>query len=148
MRQETIEVQHAANYVEGDDVSSKNWQMKLFKARESFILHELASRMLSARESGTPIFDAWMLQESDNVQSLATAYGENITVEQFDNAIQSAKPELKPVLEKLFSLYSLDRIITDGVFYLQNGFISAKQSEAISIEIRKLCHDLGNNMRE
>lgn len=87
-----------------------------------------------------------MLQESDNVQALATAYGENMAIEQFAKAIQSAKAELRPVLQNLFSLYALDRIMADGVFFLQNGFISAKQSELASIEIRRLCHELGNNM--
>jgi hypothetical protein len=86
------------------------------------------------------------LQESDNVQALATAYGENMTLEQFARAIEIANPESKPVLQKLFSLYSLDRIMADGVFFLQNSFISAKQSEAIAIEIRSLCHELGSNM--
>jgi acyl-CoA oxidase len=148
LRNEPIEAQHAAFHVAGDDVSSSDWQIKLFKKRESFTLNELASRMFIARQNGAPIFDTWMLQESDNVQALATAYGENMTVEQFNKAIQSAKPELKPVLQKLFSLYSLDRIIADGVFFLQNGLINAKQSEAISVEIKRLCHELGDHMPE
>lgn len=146
IRQEPIEVRHAAFHIAGDDVTSAEWQMKLFKGRESFLLSELASRMFIARESGASIFDTWMLQESDNVQALATAYGENMTLEQFAKAIEVAIPESKPVLQKLFSLYSLDRIMADGVFFLQNGFISAKQSEAIALEIRSLCHELGNNM--
>ena len=69
-----------------------------------------------------------------------------MALEQFAKAIEVAKPALKPVLQKLFSLYALDRIMADGVFFLQNGLISAKQSEAIAIEIRSLCHELGNNM--
>lgn len=52
IRQEPIEVQQAANHVAGDDVSSADWQIKLLKGRESFMLNELASRMFIARESG------------------------------------------------------------------------------------------------
>jgi acyl-CoA oxidase len=60
IRQEPIEIQHAAFHIAGDDVTSAEWQMKLFKGRESFLLSELASKMFIARESGASIFDTWM----------------------------------------------------------------------------------------
>lgn len=148
LRSEAIEVQQAANHLPCEQVSSSEWQMKVFKARENFLLNELASRMFLARQEGKPVFDTWMLNESDNIQALATAYGENITIEQFHKAIQSANPVLQERLKELFSLYSLDRIIADGVFYLQNGFISAKQSEEAVKEIQRLCTVLGKDALE
>ena len=148
MRAEPIEVQQAANHLPCEQVSCPEWQMKVFKARENFLLNELASRMFLARQEGKPVFDTWMLNESDNIQALATAYGENITIEQFYKAIKGANPVLQERLRDLFSLYSLDRIIADGVFYLQNGFISAKQSEEAAKEIQRLCTLLGKDALE
>jgi acyl-CoA oxidase len=145
---EPIEVQHSQNHVAGDDVSSAEWQLKLFRARERFVLNELASRMFAARQEGKSVFETWMLQESDNVQALATAYGENMTIESFANAIKSANPTLAPTLKDLFSLYALDRIVTDGVFFLQNGFVNTNQMSAIQAEIQRLCSDLGKDALE
>jgi hypothetical protein len=51
-------------------------QMALFKAREDFLRNELSGKMMMARANEVPIFDTWMFSESDNVQALATAYGE------------------------------------------------------------------------
>ncbi len=82
LRSQPIEDQHAANKIACDNVSSSDWQMKLFKAREQFLLNELASKMFMAKQEGKNVFDTWMLNESDNIQALATAYGENITIEQ------------------------------------------------------------------
>ena len=145
LRAKPMKLQHEANNIPGKDVSSADWQLKLFKARESFLLNELASRLFMATEKGKPLFDTWMLAESDNVQALATAWGENVTIEQFDKAIKTADVSLQPTLKKLFSLYALDRIVADGVFYLQNGFINAEQSELIQKEIQSLCTELGHN---
>jgi len=145
LRAEPIKTQHELNHIPTKNVSSPEWQLKLFKAREMFLLNELASKLFLSTEKGAPLFDTWMLRESDNVQALATAWGENMTIEQFDKAIQTAEDSLKPTLKKLFSLYALDRIVADGVFFLQNGFVSAEQSEHIQKEIQSLCSELGQN---
>jgi len=145
LRAEPIKTQHELNHIPTKNVSSPEWQLKLFKAREMFLLNELASKLFLATEKGAPLFDTWMLRESDNVQALATAWGENMTIEQFDKAIQTAEDSLKPTLKKLFSLYALDRIMADGVFFLQSGFVSAEQSEHIQKEIQRLCSELGEN---
>jgi hypothetical protein len=145
LRAEPTKTQHELNHIPTKNVSSSEWQLKLFKAREMFLLNELASKLFLATEKGAPLFDTWMLRESDNVQALATAWGENMTIEQFDKAIQTAEDSLKPTLKKLFSLYALDRIVADGVFFLQNGFVSAEQSEHIQKEIQRLCSELGEN---
>ncbi len=148
LKSESIEAQHAANHLACDDVSSADWQMKLFKKREQFILNDLAGRMFVARQEGKSVFETWMLNESDNVQALATAYGENLTIEQFNLAIQTAHSSLVPTLKQLFSLYALDRVVADGVFYLQNGIVNAKQMAQIQTEIQRLCAVLGKDALE
>lgn len=144
MRSESIEIQQAANNIPGTDVTCSKWQMAVLARREGFLQCELATKMFKARESEEPLFTTWMMKESDNVQALATAYGENMTIVQFDKVIQeTASANLKPTLKQLFSLYALDRILQDGVFFLQNGIINATQSAAARVEIHRLCAELG-----
>jgi len=147
LRSESVEVQQKKNHIQGS-VTSPEWQLKMFKAREHFVQNELAGRMFAARQEGKSVFETWMLQESDNVQALATAWGENLTLEQFDLAIRSAKPVVAEGLKELFSLYALDRIMSDGVFYLQHGFMNASQAAAAQAEIQRLCTELGKNALE
>lgn len=148
LRKQPLEKQHAANHIQGVDYSKSTFFLSLFKARENWILNELASRLFIAKQKGKHIFETWMLEESDMVQALATAYGENIALTQFELAIQNAKPELRETLKKLFSLYALDRIVNDGVFFLQNGFLNGKQSDGMIKEIQMLCNDLGKDALE
>jgi acyl-CoA oxidase len=130
-------------------VGSVEWQKKLFKAREQFVLNELAGKLFLARQDGKHIFETWMLHESDNVQALATAYGENIAIEQFDKTIgQVQNAAVKATLQKLFSLYALDRVLADGVFFLENGILNGAQTAAITAEVQRLCTDLGKDMLE
>ena len=149
LRAQPLDKQHAANRLAGD-VSSRDWLKRAFKAREQFILNELAGRLFAARQNNKQVFEVWMLEESDNVQALATAYGENIAVEQFDKAVQEAagSPAVQAVLGKLFSLYALDRIAADGVFFLQNGLIDGTQSAQIAREAQRLCTELGKDALE
>ena len=139
--------QQAKNNIPGE-VTSIEWQLRLLKAREFFLLNELSSRMFTAKANDVPIFDTWMLKESDNVQALALAWGENITAIQFDKVILTAQHSLQKPLRKLFSLYILDRVMADGVFFLQNGFITATQSQDATAEIQRLCGELGKDALE
>lgn len=148
LKQESLAAQQAANHISCDDVTSKDWLMKLFKTRQEYLTNDLAGDMFMAKQEGQPLFDTWMLGKSDNIQSLATAYGENMALEQFAKSIETCNPTLKPKLNQLFTLYALDRVITDGVFFLQNGIISAEQSQACQREIQNLCTELGKDALE
>jgi len=147
-RGEDIADQHKANNVAGDDPENADWLLTLFKRREEFVQCELASRMFMSKQNETPLFEAWMTQESDNIQALATAWGERMTLEQFDAGIKKADAKLQPTLRKLFSLYALDRVQADGVFYLTEGLINPEQSAAIKQTVQALCADLGKDALE
>ncbi len=120
----------------------------MFQAREQFILNELSGKMFMSNQEGKPIFDTWMLKESDNIQALATAYGENLAIREFAKILGTCNEGLRPKLTQLFQLYALDRIMVDGVFFLTNGFINAEQSEAANTQIQRLCGELGKDALE
>lgn len=148
LKQEPLASQHAARSIPCDDVTSKDWLLKLFKARQEYLTCDLAGDMFMAKQEGKPLFDTWMLGESDTIQALATAYGENMALEQFAKSIETCEETLKAKLSQLFTLYALDRVITDGVFFMQNGMITAEQSQACQKEIVKLCTELGKDALE
>ena len=66
---------------------------------------ELGKKMRAAGKEGR--YDTWCYKEQDLVQGAARAYGERLVSECFSNTINSADPELRPVLEKLYNLYQL-----------------------------------------
>lgn len=147
MRQGTVAEQHQANHIAGD-VDTADWQLNVIKQRKEFLLNELAGKMFMSNQEGKPIFETWMLGESDNIQALATAYGETLALEEFAKVIETCNPVLKPKFKEMFSLYALDRIVNDGVFFLQNGLINAEQSQACQREIQRLCSELGKDALE
>ncbi len=61
--------------------------------------------MMSAGMEG--LFDMWMYEKSDLIQSAAKAHGERLISEQFLNAIGKADPSLQPVLETMYKLYAV-----------------------------------------
>lgn len=148
MRQQPLAEQQAANHLPTDDVRTIDWLLKMFQARETWILNELSGKMFMAQQEGKPIFDTWMLTQSDNIQALATAYGENLAMQKFAETIQTANPVLQPKLTQLLQLYGLDRIHNDGVFFLEKGFLNAEQSESANLHIQNLCSELGKDALE
>jgi acyl-CoA oxidase len=93
-------------------------------------------------KEGQPLFEVWMKQESDTIQALARAHGERIILEQFNEVVNSANGEAKPVLEALFQLYALAIIEGHLSSYLLHGLISIKTGQQVSTMVRDLVHKL------
>ena len=124
--------------------------LELLAAREQWLKCELAGRLYESKKAGTPLFDAWMLQESDNVQALATAYGQRIVVEQFDLAIETAAKAPGALawtnvalLRDMRQLYALNVVLEDAAFFLAHGFMSPGDVEGAQRHVRELCASLG-----
>jgi acyl-CoA oxidase len=77
-----------ANNAQSWDISNLNNQLKLFRLREQLLVKELGTNMNKKTSSGISIFEAWMKQESDLVQTLARAHGDRIVLEQVIISIQ------------------------------------------------------------
>lgn len=126
------------------DVTSKEYQMKLFQVREKYLLHQLAGRMGLAKRAKSSIFDVWMLKESDCIQALAGAYGENMVLTQFQDFVDKMDdPSTQSVLNSIRSLYVLSRIEADMSWFLTEGLLSPSDGRKVSEAARKLCEQLG-----
>jgi len=123
--------------------SDEGWQTSLFNARANMRLNELASRLHSSKSSGTPLFDSWMLQQSDYVQASALAFGERVVLDSFNAAISRADPSLQPVLKDLRTLYVASNIEKDLGYLLKEGLISPAQADQVIDLSTALCAKLG-----
>ena len=98
------------NTVKGKFGSNK-WFKSLFEKRENILLFNLG--MSYEIKAKIEKYEAWMFEESDNIQSLAKAYGEKIVVEKFLEKIDSSDENTKHILTKLFELFSYCKINED-----------------------------------
>jgi len=89
---------------------ASHYQKHLFAQREAVYLVELARRMEKKMKAGAGLFQVWMMEESDLVQSVAMAYIEHLVFDQLQNVISqnSSNEDLVDVLTKIRNLYAVD----------------------------------------
>merc|ERR1712203_393222 len=87
------------------DLSNQKFLSYLLATRELKQFWELGEKMVKAGKDGT--FNTWMLEESDLIQGAARAYGDNLILTRFAQVLVECDLELKPMLEKIFTLYAL-----------------------------------------
>lgn len=122
--------------------------LHLFVTREQSQFATLGHRMQAKMKNGEKLFDIWMLQESDLVQSCARTLGDRIAVQQClhnlaeFNAKNPTEKVTSAVLEKLFILFALRRIELDISGYLTNKLLTLTQGAEISERSRVLCREI------
>ena len=73
-------------------------------------------------KGGKDLFQIWMKEESDLIQSTAKSYGESICLEQFLVNIHSIKsPKSQEMMTKLATLYALNSIQRDLAWFMSEG---------------------------
>ena len=75
---------------------------------------------------GKDLFQIWMREESDLIQSVARSYGESICLEQFLINIHALKSSQKAqeMLTKLATLFALNSIQKDLAWFIAEGVFS------------------------
>lgn len=106
--------------------------LKLFELRNKILLYDLAYDMF---ESKKDIYDTWMYEKSDNIQELATSYGENIVVNQFLKVIEESDDDLKETLIELYKVYCLTLIKENIGFFIKENLINKKSYEKVNEEL-------------
>lgn len=96
--------------------------LSLFQYRETTTLLALAERVKRGVKSGKDLFQVWMQEESDLIQTTARAYGETICLQQFIRIIHAAKTaKVREMLTKLAVLYALSVIQRDVAWFVADG---------------------------
>jgi len=124
------------------DVSNQDLLRYLFEYRFAAKITQLATTLQTKLAEGQKIFKLWMTQESDLVQAVARAYGENIILGQFHRALQDSKPSIREMLSRLFSLYALSVIENDMTWFLTEGVLTVKQAKMVTHHARDLCKEV------
>ncbi len=124
------------------DLTSSSYLHYLLQRREDKLFFSLGTSMMQAGREG--LFDKWMYDESDLIQSAAKAYGERLVSEQFLNVIEKADSSLKPVLEQLYKLYAVDAVEQNLGWYLASETLPVSAGAMVGGVAAKLCKDLSH----
>lgn len=147
------------------DISNVAHLEYLLKARENLLYTNLKKKMASAliytkvgkkmpgmlkpfgdklQEKG--IFNTWMLQEQDLIQSFARSYADRIICEAFRETIAGkygvVDPSLNSVLDEVFLLHLLSTIEQDLPTFMENDLLNPGLANQVIDLNRKICADL------
>lgn len=83
-------------------------------------------------EEGKTYFDIWQYEVSDEIQSLAQAFGERFILQNsLLNLAKIKNPGAKKAIEQAIFLHSLNVVRLNVAYYLTNGVISAEAAEEL-----------------
>lgn len=118
------------------------FQRDIFRGREQDLTRAIAFGMKRELDRGTAPFAAfnkWQLR----FVALAEAHVERLIHDRFQTAVTAcADPTLQATLNDLCDLYALSRIHADRAWFMENGYLVASKSQAVSAEVERLCAEL------
>lgn len=123
----------------------------LFVERERRQLTALAAALHQKLAGGSKLFDVWMLESSDEIQSAAMSFGSRVALQQsvlvlqrmgarYRNGAQDQRTQR--VLTQLMQLYALRRIEIDLPWFLTTRTLDIEQGAAVSERVRQLCREI------
>lgn len=134
---------HAVPKPSGQSFTDPGYLLWLLAERETVLFSKLGKAMGAAGKEG--LFDAWMLKESDLIQSAARAFGDRLIAERFLVKINEGDLDssLKPVLTQLFTLHCIAQIEKNLGNMLILGLVAPNQVADIKSAAVKMCQELG-----
>ena len=86
----------------------------------------------SLQEKG--VYNTWMFQEQDLIQSFAHTYADRIIAEAFEDVIRGQEVKgtsLEGVMDKVFQLHLLSTLERDLAWFMENDVLTAAQGEEV-----------------
>jgi acyl-CoA oxidase len=132
---------------EGGDLLEREEQLRLVRFRQEHVLDGAARRLKRGIDAGRPPFEV-LVDCQDHVVEAARAWVDLVVLESFAEAVEAcADPELRPVLDRLCSLYALHRIEAERGYYQEHGRLSAQRSKAVIKAVNELCAQVRGDAR-
>nr|CAB3219772.1 acyl-coenzyme A oxidase 3, peroxisomal [Phallusia mammillata] len=124
------------------DPSDTIFLHNLLCSRENLKFKQLQQKLVEAGKSG--LFDAWMLKESDLVQSSAKSFGERLVSEQMLATIGSDETDasLKLTLKLVHHLYLADVVERDMGWFIAEELMTPQQAKQLSTVSADLCREM------
>jgi len=123
------------------DLTNADFLLYLLQAREMKLFRELGEKMAKAGREGT--FKTWMLEESDLIQKAARAYGDHLIADRFSTVLNETEADLQPILQKIFTLYSITVIERNLPWFIISKTLSKEQGLEVKTLAAQLCAELG-----
>src|SRR3954447_21222068 len=123
------------------DLLARKTQLDLFRWRYEHLLAGAARRLKGGIDAGKDPFTV-LVDCQDHVVETARAWVDLVVLEAF-----AAKAEGEPLLERLCSLYALQRIEAERGYYQEHGRLSAARSKAVIKAVNALCAELRPDAR-
>jgi acyl-CoA oxidase len=124
------------------DLRSRETQCELIRWRQEHILSGAARRLKGGIDAGTDPFLV-LVDCQDHVVEAARAWADLVVLESFAAAVERCEDEaLRPVLDRLCSLYALSRIEAERGWYQEHGKLSSPRSKSVIKLVNALCDEL------
>jgi len=124
---------------DGGELLDREVQLRLLRWRQEHILQGVARRLKGGIDSGREPFDV-LLDCQDHVVSAARAWVDLVVLEAFAAAVERCDdPGLRPILDRLCSLYALSRVEAERGWYQEHGRLTAAHSKAAIKAVNALC---------
>jgi acyl-CoA oxidase len=125
-----------------DHLLDHEFHAAALRYREDRLTASLARRLRQRIDDGMDSFDA-LNECQDHAVQLGRAFAERFVLEQFHAGIADC-PDAgsRRILERLASLFGLERIESGAAWYLETGYIDAPKSRAIRNTINDLCSEI------
>jgi acyl-CoA oxidase len=118
------------------------FHLQAFQYREKSILESAAKRIKKLIDNGLDPYDAFNVVQHQMLD-VAQAYLERVTLEQFQQAIETVEDEaVKTALTKLVQLYALHQIENNKAWYLEQGYMEAVKTKAVRKMVNQLCWEI------
>jgi len=103
---------------------------------------DLGKALQQGVKDGKTIFTVWMLEQSDQVQGAARAFGEHMILKEILNQLAQVHQSIKPILIKVLSCYIWHRIEQDLGWFAASGLLNATECQTVLSYSRRACQEL------
>lgn len=129
------------------DVTTLDILTDLLRFREKELFLQLSLKMQALKKQGKSQFNILMQETSDQIQALAMAYGERITIEACQEFLKKLNnAENRRVMTVAFQIYAIDVVKNDLGFFMIHKVVSKQAAAHMISHQNELIKDLSKNV--
>ncbi|KAK3845120.1 MAG: acyl-CoA dehydrogenase/oxidase [Linnemannia gamsii] len=121
----------------GVDIESLEGLLALLRLREAGIFYELGSVLEAKLAEGKSLYQVWMNEESDTIQSAAKAFGERMCFEQTLEIVPTLHGGARTILETLLRLWGMTLVETYLSWYLTRQLMTPQTGLLVPQRVRE-----------
>ena len=131
------------NHLPDAGLTNSSSQFILLRRRETCLLADAASRLRTLTSGRRMTSYAAFTSMQNELLALSFAHVERIVLEQFIAAIRQCPDDnLKPILNRLCSLFALSHLEKHAAWFLENRMLSPRRTRFITSAVDKLCAEV------